>query len=86
MSKPSSFIAEEEVLDPGATVGDFSKCSVCGFVLKEGSSEYHLKKHQQSKNCTKPPTGAQQKGTQLAFKNFLKLPEAAGQSLYGLLR
>ena len=78
-TKPTSCVAEEDVLDPGALVDDYSKCSLCGFSLKEGSSEYHLKIHQQSKNCSKARTVAQKKGAQLAFKSFRKLPNAGLQ-------
>ena len=40
MSKPTSLAAEEDVLDPGTLVDDFSKCSLCGLNLGPGSSKY----------------------------------------------
>ena len=78
MSKPTSLVAEEDVLDPGTLVDDFSKCSLCGLNLGPGSSKYHLEKHQKISNCTKARTGAQQKGAQVAFMGFFKVPKATG--------
>ena len=78
MSKPTSLVAQEDMLDPGAILDDFSKCSLCGLNLGPGISKYHLEKHQNSSNCTKANTGAQQKGAQVAFMGFFKVPKATG--------
>ena len=76
MSEPTGFESEEDVLDPGALVDDFSTCSLFGLNLGVGCSKYHIQRHQQSTKCSKGRTGAQQKGAQLAFRGFFKLPKA----------
>ena len=78
MSEPTGFESEVDVLDPGALVDDFSKCSLYGLNLGPGISKYHLEKHQNSSNCTNANTGAQKKGAQVAFMGFFRSRRQTG--------